>query len=111
MATRAGWFVGGAGETQGEAGITEPSIRPVPVLRPTRSACREVQEALTKLGARDRAELIVTAYESGFVTRLAPHFVGVTVGFGLSVTLGFGDEETAGLGEGAAPGAGALRHR
>jgi DNA-binding NarL/FixJ family response regulator len=66
---------------------------------------------LTKLGARDRAQLIVTAYESGFVTRLAPHFVGVTVGFGLSVTLGFGDEETAGLGEGAAPGAGALRQR
>lgn len=66
---------------------------------------------LTKLGARDRAQLIVTAYESGFVTRLAPHFVGVTVGFGLSVALGFGDEETVGLGEGAAPDAGALRHR
>ena len=66
---------------------------------------------LTKLGARDRAQLIVTAYESGFVTRLGPHFVGVTVGFGLSVTLGFGDEETVGLGEGGAPGAGALRQR
>jgi len=56
-------------------------------------------------------QMASTAYESGFVTRLTPHFVGVTVGFGDAVTLGFGDEETLGLGEGAAPGVGALRQR
>ncbi len=36
-----------------------------------------VSRLVTKLGARDRAQLIVIAYESGFATRLAPHFVGL----------------------------------